>query len=212
MYKIYINDRPLILATAPEVVKLSKIGNEHNLIARYPGKKKFLHNYIDTLEKNTEMQSITIYSTNYEKLVKDFEALYTVVDAAGGVVYNTERKILTIYRLGYWDLPKGKLEVNEDAAAGAMREVMEETGLTKPAVGPLVCRSFHTYTHKKKRILKITKWYLMTATQERLFPQHEEDIETVMWVAPETFLTKFRPIYNSIKDVVVNAMELTNDW
>jgi 8-oxo-dGTP pyrophosphatase MutT (NUDIX family)/phosphohistidine phosphatase SixA len=58
------------------------------------------------------------------------------IRAAGGVVWRRERseddlEVLLVHRPKYddWTLPKGKLEPGEDDAAGALREVEEETGL-----------------------------------------------------------------------------------
>ncbi len=54
--------------------------------------------------------------------------------AAGGVVRRTRdgrTEIAVVHRPRYddWSLPKGKLDPGEDPAAGALREVEEETGL-----------------------------------------------------------------------------------
>ena len=57
-----------------------------------------------------------------QKIVK----LYQLVEAAGGVVFNQDQHVLWMYRLGKWDLPKGKLEKNEKFETAAVREVEEE--------------------------------------------------------------------------------------
>ena len=50
MYKIYINDTPLILADMAN--NPTPLVADDELVSFYPGKKKFLLNYIDLLEKN----------------------------------------------------------------------------------------------------------------------------------------------------------------
>jgi 8-oxo-dGTP pyrophosphatase MutT (NUDIX family) len=45
--------------------------------------------------------------------------------AAGGLVFNDRNELLMIYRRGFWDLPKGKLDPGERIEACAIREVQE---------------------------------------------------------------------------------------
>jgi 8-oxo-dGTP pyrophosphatase MutT (NUDIX family) len=58
-----------------------------------------------------------------------------VIEAAGGAIWRRTStggvEILLVHRPRYddWTLPKGKLEAGETAAAAALREVFEETGL-----------------------------------------------------------------------------------
>src|SRR5262245_46656739 len=49
-----------------------------------------------------------------------------------------ERKLLLLRnrRRGEWGFPKGHLEPGEDAAAGAARELAEETGITEYRLEP----------------------------------------------------------------------------
>jgi 8-oxo-dGTP diphosphatase len=68
-----------------------------------------------------------------------------VVAAAGGVVWRLGKgdddgiEVVLVHRPRYddWSLPKGKLDVGEDYAAAARREVEEETGLTCELEEPL---------------------------------------------------------------------------
>ena len=55
----------------------------------------------------------------------------TDVLAAGAVVFRPGKDVLLIHRPRYddWSFPKGKLDPGEHAAAAAVREVAEETGL-----------------------------------------------------------------------------------
>ena len=45
-----------------------------------------------------------------QEIWKEFSSMMKMIEAAGGIVINKDEKILFIYRLGKWDLPKGKLE------------------------------------------------------------------------------------------------------
>src|SRR5207237_10659320 len=58
------------------------------------------------------------------------------VISSGGVVYRVENGVplfllLTSNKRGIWCLPNGLSEENEDEVATAMREVREETGVTR---------------------------------------------------------------------------------
>jgi len=201
MYKIYINETPLLLTNNPK-----NIGNlpsdSKNLVVSYMGKSKSLLNYIDMLEKKQRDGAVIIHYENYEKLEKDFLGLFKIIEAAGGVVINQEDKLLAIYRMGWWDLPKGKIEKGEDEPTAAVREVQEETGLSNVELGKLLHISHHTYRSRKgKRILKRTFWYQMSSSDIELVPQAEEDIEEAKWMKINDFLSS-KPLYASILEVV----------
>jgi len=44
-----------------------------------------------------------------------------------------------------WDLPKGKIERDEDQMAAALREVMEETGINMINISEKVGETYHVY-------------------------------------------------------------------
>ena len=67
-----------------------------------------------------------------------------LVPCAGAIVRDGDGRLLLIRRgqepgRGLWSLPGGRCEPGEDAAAAAVRETYEETGLVVTA-GPLVGR------------------------------------------------------------------------
>ena len=201
MYKIYINDTPLILMDMAN--NPAPLVADDELVAFYPGKKKFLLNYIDLLEKNDRFKHIKLYSPNVEKMFQDFTSHYKILEAAGGMVLNTKKELLVIYRRGSWDLPKGKIDPGETKEEAAVREIQEETGLQTVELGNLICSTYHTYKNSKgKRILKLTYWFEMHTTEQALTPQTEEDIEVAEWQLPETFLKGDFPMYSSIREVV----------
>ena len=57
------------------------------------------------------------------------------VVSAGVVVFGPDRTVLLVHRPKYddWSFPKGKLDPGERAAAAAVREVLEETGVAGPS-------------------------------------------------------------------------------
>jgi ADP-ribose pyrophosphatase YjhB (NUDIX family) len=90
-----------------------------------------------------------------------------------------------IYRRGKWDLPKGKIDEGESIKKAAWREVAEECGLKTHRIEDHYTDTYHIYEHKGKLILKRTYWYLMSAEEEVLTPQAEEDITKAEWIPVE---------------------------
>lgn len=171
----------------------------------YYGKPKFYFKYIDTLEKgSTEYKEIIIQCKDVIQAFKDFSGIYEVVPAGGGVVRNNKGKILMIYRRGFWDLPKGKMDKTENIMQTASREVKEETGLTHIQITKHLTTTYHTYrTGKGKRVLKVSTWFCMETTDQELVPQLEEDIEKAEWVHLQSFLDTQPKIFKNIMDVLI---------
>ena len=202
MYKIYINETPLLLQDISARSK-EKLDPEKVLQARYVGKQKSLFHYIDLLEKHPKVDEIRLLTTDLEKLWEDFTGLYKIIEAAGGVVTNPAGEILFIFRLGWWDLPKGKIEKGESIESAALREVEEETGCTNLKLGRKLLETYHTYKLKKgKRVLKKTYWFHMEADMQELVPQTEENIELAQWMSSKSFFEKNRIVYRNILDVL----------
>ena len=108
---------------------------------------------------------------------------YELIEAAGGVVYNQHKNLLMIFRNGKWDLPKGKIESNEDSDKAAIREVMEETGVKDLEIEGKMEETYHTYKLNGKKVIKRTIWYSMfTESSSSLIPQYKEGITKVVWV------------------------------
>ncbi|MEZ5043781.1 MAG: NUDIX hydrolase [Saprospiraceae bacterium] len=202
MYKIYINETPLLLLDNTNGGLVPTVGPEL-IVNRYSGKAKSLLQYADMLEKTRQYRQVSVYSKDYQQLVKDFESNYKLIEAAGGLVTNPSGKVLMIFRRNFWDLPKGKIDKGEHKEAAAIREVEEETGLRNIELGYSLGETYHTYrTDKGKRILKRTYWYTMKAPDQALTPQIEEDIEKAEWVDLPSFLAGQPIIYRNILDVL----------
>lgn len=207
MYKIYINETPLILAKLNRQEDLPPAGPD-KLVNRYSGLAKTLLNYVDMLEKNRQFEYVYLYSEDYEQLVADFQSQYRLIEAAGGLVFNQKKEILAIFRRGSWDLPKGKIDPGETAEAAAVREVQEETGLQQIELDRHLLDTYHTYRLKSgKRVLKRTYWYIMHTRDTNLIPQAEEDIEKAVWIRADDFLEEEHPMYKTIRHVVKAGIE-----
>ena len=131
--------------------------------------------------------------------------MLTPIIAAGGIVINPNQEILWIFRRGFWDLPKGKLDPNETIEACAIREVMEETGISHLILGKLILTTKHQYHDKylNKEVEKTTYWYAMTTdTLQDGKPQTEEDIEAIAWVKKADIAPYLEKTYDTIKEVM----------
>ena len=125
------------------------------------------------------------------------------VIAGGGVIHQIENPehILVIYRNAVWDLPKGKLEEGEDIPACALREVVEETGVSGVTIGSFITKTVHNYKRKGAVHRKTTHWYHMQAPAEQAFkPQKIEGIERVQWMRKAEAATKLG--YENLRTVL----------
>lgn len=129
--------------------------------------------------------------------------------AAGGLVFNDDDELLMIFRRGKWDLPKGKLDDEEDIATCALREVKEETGLTEVTIEQFAGTTFHEYfdKHLNEDVVKETHWYKMYASNNQpLIPQTEEDIEIIEWVDEKHIKEKLQNSYANIIEIIQQSL------
>lgn len=177
MYKVFINNKRLILANNKEIIDY---GDAAVVCLKKPETVNAA--FRNHLLKSDNLDFIVL-SPDESGLIKTFESNYEVRIAAGGWVWNEKDELLMIYRNGYWDIPKGHLEKGEEINECAIREVKEETGISQLSIKNEIGVSRHIYEHKNKMILKITYWFYMTTNSiENMIPQTEEGIEEVKWI------------------------------
>ena len=132
-------------------------------------------------EASSRLQKVTIWVEDHHSIQQLMQQRLKLIKAAGGVVYKGNQTLM-IYRLGKWDLPKGKLEKGEKSAVAAVREVEEECNIKVQLLSKLGA-TWHIYVKKKNRILKKTIWYTMTCLDDTsMKPQIEEGIEKIRWM------------------------------
>jgi 8-oxo-dGTP pyrophosphatase MutT (NUDIX family) len=162
---------------------------------------------IETAPEQAQHHRVWALGAAYDKMLQAFFALFLVIEAAGGLVYNEQGQILAILRRGFWDLPKGKVEKKEPIHKAALREVEEETGVKHLRLGDFLLETYHIYIdpRKQRRVLKRSHWYAMYCEGDaELVPQTEEDIELVCWLSKADFLAK-KPIFANILAVLQKA-------
>ena len=195
MYKVFIYDKPVYFTSDPEF----EVKNCQQLTV--VDVEKILADLV-----NETTPGIVVLTQDEKKAWKAFVRFFKSITAAGGVVENEEGHLLVIYRLGKWDLPKGKLEKGEDVKACAIREVEAECSVSGLEISGELPNTYHCYPHKKGWALKTTHWYRMrTANQGLLIPQEEEGIERVEWCPKDQIEKVMANTYQSIADVLANA-------
>ena len=152
-----------------------------------------------TIKKFIKIYSITITLKDYSRVINKVKKMFKIIKAGGGVVKNNKEEILFIYRLKKWDLPKGKLDKGESIKQCAKREVEEETKV-KVKLEKKITSTWHTYTSKKKFILKKnTRYKMYSLDSSKMKPQKKENIEKVEWMKSST-----------IKEILLNSYKTLN--
>ena len=204
-YKIHINDNILFLED-----------EAHWTFKNYTIQDKELYiNFIDEAQVKVLVEDIyTKYNNHTFYIVaKQLEALkvtffnqFRLIIAGGGVVFNNENAMLLMFRQGYWDLPKGKIEMGEVIKEGAAREVKEETGVKIKEIGAKLGCTYHTYNLDGRRVLKETHWFMMKGKSNSVLkPQTKEGIEKVEWVSHDNIKPYLEKAYKNVIDMIHNG-------
>jgi 8-oxo-dGTP pyrophosphatase MutT (NUDIX family) len=195
MYKIFINQKPLVIGNNLDFPIKSNCISAHELID-FP-------NDIELELKASSIESpLLILSQDVEQ---DFNRLfkgYELIEAAGGVVESKDG-FLVIERGGFWDIPKGKMEQGESPEESALREIEEECGVSGHVLGQLLTITYHTYVFKTRLVLKKTYWYMFSYSgNDVLTPQLEEGITKVEWFTKNRIPEIRLNTYGSIHEVL----------
>lgn len=208
---LFINDIPLVIKKLSEKVYKHKydlvLGSEQEFTSKdlvgdvlvRDATAAFLDRLLRLMEvkKLKKLKSLTMLVRKKTMLIQHLKDQFKIAKAAGGLVVKNGQ-VLMIYRLGKWDLPKGKLKSDEDTVLGALREVEEETNI-KLAIGEELPSTWHSYAYKGNKMLKKTSWFVMQCLDDSVMkPQAEEYIEEVRWMTPQEALAKLDDSYASI--------------
>jgi 8-oxo-dGTP pyrophosphatase MutT (NUDIX family) len=221
--KIFINDKPLDILTLEETPSkdsfelvfdkpndLPVTSDFHDdVLIINPSKDVVIKVlYMMRTRKLKNLDSITLASSHAEELKEFIKSRFTIVKAAGGIVSKAD-KVLLIFRLGKWDLPKGKFDKGETPTECAVREVEEECNV-KVNLGIEICKTWHTYIHNRKSILKKTYWYAMENLDDSgLKPQKEEGILDIKWMTHAEAKTALVNSYPSMRYLYKRYLKAT---
>ncbi len=190
MYKVFVNDKPLFLTD--QIIKETDF--QFFLLESVD-----IHQFIVNMFQD-KIKKAYLYHPDEKEIMKKLKGKIPVNKAGGGLVYNSEGKILFIYRNGKWDLPKGGIEKNEAIEDTAIREVEEETGVTGLTITEKLLKTYHIFFRNGKYRLKVTHWFQMkTDFAGTPLPQAEEGIEKVAWLSPEEIPVALKNSYENIK-------------
>src|SRR5210317_853106 len=193
MYKVFVNDKPIVLTT--EVSKETDFKN-------YLLKTVKIGKVIKDLRKPS-IKEARLIGKNEKKLLKRFLKKLPNVIAGGGKVYNEKGDILFIYRNDKWDLPKGKVDRKETIEAAALREVEEETGVKNLKIIKPLETTYHIFKRNGRHRIKITYWFEMkTSYTGRLQPEEIEGITKVEWLNSDKTQKALENSYANIKTLI----------
>lgn len=197
MYKVFHNHRAIYFSeNIPEQIadiKHLHFGSQEvtEALKAFLEADQGLPIWVQTLKSDEE----------FERFCNNFK----LMEAAGGLVKNPEDYYLFIFRLGKWDLPKGKIEKGEKATEAAIREVEEECGVSQVNILRELPDTWHIYNLKNQWILKKTHWFEMFCSDwQNPTPQLEEDILSVEWKSIEMIQDVLSNTYSSISDLIVH--------
>lgn len=204
-YKIYLNERELLLSTQP----LDGSFRTKQFLSYSESELSDFTSFLNNLPKAENLIYILVKSIE-DALQKIFTQI-ALIRAAGGLIRSEQGNVLCIYRNDKWDLPKGKIDPGEDSQRAAWREVAEECGISSHVIESFFQSTFHLYILKKKWVLKQTDWYLMSAKEEELHPQLEEGITLAQWINPRNFSQVYANTYPLIHELLLAWNEKTHN-
>ena len=159
---------------------------------------------LDYLNVDNKIMHVVFLTPTPKEDFEKFTTNFDLIVAAGGKVTNNEGKTLFIFRLGKWDLPKGKVEKKESVEQAAIREVEEECGISQLTILNHIKDTYHIYELNNKLVLKQSIWYEMKTTDSaKLVPQTEENITDARWMTTKEIENiVLKNTYPSIKEVL----------
>jgi 8-oxo-dGTP pyrophosphatase MutT (NUDIX family) len=131
------------------------------------------------------------------------------VVSSGGVVYRLEKGVvlfllLTSNKRGVWCLPKGLIEENEDEVTTAMREVREETGVSRVKLRGKVGQIKYQFGFRAKTFDKTVHFFLFETDQADAKVGTEHD--AMEWMPYEKALQTLS--YPNEKDMLTKAWSM----
>jgi bis(5'-nucleosidyl)-tetraphosphatase len=130
--------------------------------------------------------------------------------SCGLVVFNTNKILLLKYpnndmqgEGGHWDFPKGHVEPNEAEIETALRELDEETGISKVKVVKGFRHSInYTFFRKSKSIPKEVIFFLASTVEKKVRLSHEHI--DYAWLDFEEALVKLT--YDNARNILKKSL------
>lgn len=156
-------------------------------------------------ENNSGFQIIS--ETPLVSLYTFFNAFKSIRTAGGLVEHEQSRSFLWMSRLGYLDLPKGKIEKGEDTLTAAIREIQEETGLSGYFTPfKTLHNTYHVYKFRGHSIFKENHWFhLIYSGSTSVQPQIEEGISAVFWLEETQWRQQLQETYPGLREMLTTS-------
>ena len=130
--------------------------------------------------------------------------------SCGLVVFNSNKILLLKYsdnnaqgKGGHWDFPKGHVEQNETEIETALRELEEETGISKVKIIDNFRHSIsYTFSRKSESISKEVIFFLASTVETKVILSHEHI--DYAWLDFEEALVKLT--YGNARKVLKKAI------
>ncbi|MBS4014564.1 MAG: NUDIX domain-containing protein [Bacteroidetes bacterium] len=203
IYKVFINNKEINFSTEQPNLDCSD--------ALFIDKSIFddFFNILEKYSTDSKYNSLNIFGDIPERLFLKFASFFRIIEAAGGIVKNSNNDILFIYRNNMWDLPKGKIDNGETPEMAAIREVKEECGLKTIHINRFIAHTYHIYINRYDFVLKKNWWYELLANEsQQLTPQLEEGIQEVKWICRNDMINVLPYTYNSLQYLLENYLKI----
>ena len=194
MYRLFCNNKTLLCRNFFEQSLDADIND--NVYASQVFENTFdrLKKWLDENDENLEINDV-----DNDILAAVIKKIFRFAPAAGGLVL-INNGIAAIERNGIPDLPKGHIEKNESPDMAAIREVSEETALSKLSIIKQLPSTNHCYLLNNQWTLKKTSWFLMKSDDEfKPKPQEEEGISKVYILNKDNVDEFLKKTYSSIR-------------
>ena len=195
MYKVFFNQKLILLTT--DIISPGE--DSPFFYVKFTNKK-----FVVQMLKSKKVKMLYLYHSKEDKLWYYFLSMFKLIEAAGGLVRNLKTNhFLFIFRNKKWDLPKGRINKNEEVQIAAIREVEEETGVENLTITKPLNTTYHIFKRNRKYRLKKTFWYLMeTDYNGELTPETKEGIEKAIWIDKKLIVSLKSEMYQNINLII----------
>ncbi len=133
------------------------------------------------------------------------------LNSAGGVIFRKtasgfEAALIATKGKTIWTLPKGIIDKGEQPKATAIREILEETGLTGKIVGPLDTKSYWFYLKNENIKYRKTVVYFLVEYVSGVIGNACPEVDEAQWFPMDDAMIKLS--YKSDREVFKKAAEL----
>ncbi len=135
------------------------------------------------------------------------------VENLGGALVYTKKESNILFAMvhdvfGYWTLPKGKLEINENIEEGTKREIKEEIGLDIMIEEKLGDNEYIATHPEKGKTFKKVVYFLAHSEYKELVLENSGGLDNARWFEMSE-VPQLR-IYNDIVPLFTKAIEMVN--